>query len=153
MMRIGVTSDTHGLLRPEVIKHLAGTDQIIHAGDIGAPEVIEGLRRIAPTTAIRGNIDTGAWATDYPETKLVALGGRTLYVLHNLKKIEVDPTACEIDIIISGHSHRPKFETKNGVLYLNPGSAGPCRFKLPIALAILTLSGRTILPRIQEIAL
>ena len=152
MMRIGIISDTHGLLRTEAIKHLAGTDHIIHAGDIGAPEVIEGLRRIAPTTAIRGNIDTGEWARDYPDTKLVALGGRALYVLHNLNKIELDPAASGIDVIISGHSHHPKIETKNGILYVNPGSAGPRRFNLPIALAILMMSDRTILPRIQEIA-
>ena len=151
-MRIGIISDTHGLLRPEAIKQLAGADHIIHAGDIGAPEVIEGLRRIAPTTAIRGNIDTGAWAMDYPDTELVALGGRALYVLHNLKEIKLDPAASGINVIISGHSHRPKIETKNGVLYLNPGSAGPRRFKLPIALAILALSDRAILPRILEIA-
>ena len=151
MMRVGIISDTHGLLRPEAIRHLAGTDHIIHAGDIGAPEVIEGLRRIAPTTAIRGNIDAGEWAKNYPDTELVVLGGRTLYVLHNVEELKLDPAASRIDVIISGHSHRPKIETKNGVLYLNPGSAGPRRFKLPVALAILALSGRAILPRILEI--
>ena len=150
-MRIGIISDTHGLLRHEAIKHLAGADHIIHAGDIGAPEVIKGLRRIAPTTAIRGNIDTGEWARDYPDTELVAIGGRALYVLHNRKEIKLDPAASGIDVVISGHSHRPKIETKNGVLYLNPGSAGPRRFKLPIALAILALCDRAILPRILEI--
>ena len=152
MMRIGIISDTHGLLRPEATKHLAGTDHIIHAGDIGAPKVIEGLRRIAPTTAIKGNIDIGEWAMDYPDTELVALGGRTLYVLHNLKEIKLDPAASGIDVIISGHSHRPKIETKHGVLYLNPGSAGPRRFNLPIALPILGLSDRAIVPRMLEIA-
>jgi len=152
MMRIGIISDTHGLLRPYAIKHLAGTDHVSHAGDIGAPEVIGGLRRIAPTTAIRGNIDAGEWAKDYPDTERIALGGRVLYVVHNLKSMELDPTASGIDVIISGHSHRPKIETKNGVLYVNPGSAGPRRFKLPIALAFLMLSDRTILPRILEIA-
>jgi len=136
-MRIGIISDTHGLLRPEAIKHLAGMDHVIHAGDIGAPEVIEGLRKIAPTTVLRGNIDAGEWAKDYPDTELVVLGGRALYVLHNLKEIKLDPAASGFDVIISGHSHRPKIETKNGVLYLNPGSAGPRRFKLPVALAIL----------------
>ena len=151
-MRIGIISDTHGLLRPEAIRQLAGADHIIHAGDIGAPEVIEGLRKIAPTTAIRGNIDTGEWAKDYPDTELVALGGRVLYVLHNLKEINFDPTASGIDVVVSGHSHRPKVETQNGVLYVNPGSAGPRRFKLPITLAVLTLTDRTILPRILEIA-
>jgi putative phosphoesterase len=152
MMRIGIISDTHGLLRPEAIKYLAGTDHIIHAGDIGAPEVIDGLRRIARTTVIRGNIDAGEWAKDYPDTEFIALGGRVLYVLHNLKGIELDPAAAGIDVVVSGHSHRPNIVTKNGVLYVNPGSAGPRRFKLPIALAFLTISDRTVLPRILEIA-
>jgi uncharacterized protein len=151
-MRIGIISDTHGLLRPEAIRQLAGADHIIHAGDIGAPEVIEGLRRIAPTTAIRGNIDVGEWAKDYPDSELVVLGGRSLYVLHNLKEIKLDPAASGFDVIISGHSHRPKIETTNGVLYVNPGSAGPRRFKLPIAVAIVTLSDRAIRPQILEIA-
>jgi len=151
-MQVGIISDTHGLLRTQAIKQLAGTDHIIHAGDIGAPEVIEGLRRIAPTTAIRGNIDVAEWAKGYPYTKLVVLGGRAFYVLHNLKEIKLDPAASGFDVVISGHSHRPKIETKKGVLYLNPGSAGPRRFKLPIALAILGLSDRAILPRILEIA-
>nr|HEV8010570.1 metallophosphoesterase family protein [Bradyrhizobium sp.] len=151
-MRIGIISDTHGLLRPEAIKQLAGADHIIHAGDIGAPEVIEGLRRIAPTTAIRGNIDIGEWAKDYPDSELVVLGGRSLYVLHNLKEIKLDPAASGFDVIISGHSHRPKIETKNGVLYVNPGSAGPRRFKLPTAVAIIALSDGLIVPQILEIA-
>ena len=152
MMRIGIISDTHGLLRPEAVKRLAGADHIIHAGDIGAPEVVEGLRRIAPTTAVRGNIDAGEWAKDYPDTELVVLDGRTLYVLHNLNEIKLDPAASGFDVIISGHSHRPKIETKNGVLYLNPGSAGPRRFKLPIAVATLEFSDRALLPQILEIA-
>ena len=151
-MRIGIISDTHGLLRPEVIKQLAGADHIIHAGDIGAPEVSKGLRSIAPITAIRGNIDAGAWAQDYPDTELVLLGGRAFFVLHNLNELKLDPSVSGFDIVVSGHSHRPKIETKNGVLYINPGGAGPRRFKLPIAVAILTLSDRAILPRILEIA-
>ena len=149
-MRIGIISDTHGLLRPEAIEHLAGSDHIIHAGDIGAPEVIGGLREIAPTTAVRGNIDVG-WAKDYPDTQLVVLGGRAFYVLHNLNEINVDPEASGINIVVSGHSHRPRIETKAGVLYVNPGSAGPRRFKLPTALALLTISDRTIVPQILEI--
>lgn len=151
MMRIGIISDTHGLLRPEAIQRLAEAEHIIHAGDIGAPGVIEGLRRIAPTTAIRGNIDAGEWAKDYSDTEVVVLGGRALYVLHNLKDIKLDPAACSFDVVISGHSHRPKIETKNGVLYINPGSAGPRRFKLPIAVATLAFSDRVLLPRILEI--
>jgi uncharacterized protein len=151
-MRIGLISDTHGLLRPQAMKQLAGTDHIIHAGDIGGPEVVEALRRIAPTTAIRGNIDVAEWSKGYPDTELVVLDGRAFYVLHNLKEIRLDPAACGLDVVVSGHSHRPKIETKNGVLYVNPGSAGPRRFKLPIAVAILALSDRAILPRILEIA-
>ena len=151
-MRIGVISDTHGLLRPAAIKQLAGADHIIHAGDIGAPEVIEGLRRIAPTTAVKGNIDAGEWAKDYPDAELVVLGGRAFYVLHNLNELKLDPAASGFDVVVSGHSHPPKIETKNGVLYVNPGSAGPRRFKLPIAVAILMLSDRALLPRILEIA-
>jgi putative phosphoesterase len=151
MMRIGIISDTHGLLRPEAIRQLTGADHIIHPGDIGAPEVIEGLRRIAPTTVIRGNIDVGDWAQDYRDTELVVLGGRVFYVLHNLKEIKLDPAASGFDVVISGHSHRPKIATKNGVLYINPGSAGPRRFKLPVAVATLALSDRAILPQILEI--
>src|SRR5260370_35534512 len=109
-MRIGIISDTHGLLRPEAIKQLAGADHIIHAGDIGAPEVIEGLRKIAPTTAIRGNIDAGEGATAYPNTELVELGGRALYELHNLKEIKLDPAASGFDVVVYGHSHGPKIK-------------------------------------------
>ena len=152
MMWIGIISDTHSLLRPEAIKRLAGVDHIIHAGDIGAPEVIKGLQRIAPITAVRGNIDAGEWAKNYPDTELVVLGGRTLYVLHNLNEIKLDPAASGFDVVISGHSHRPKIEKKNGVLYVNPGSAGPRRFKLPIAVATLEFSDRALLPQILEIA-
>jgi putative phosphoesterase len=151
-MQVGIISDTHGLLRSQAIKQLAGTDHIIHAGDIGGPEVVEELRRIAPTTAIRGNIDVAEWAKGYPDSELVVLGGRAFYVLHNLKEIKLDPAASGFDVVISGHSHRPKIDTKKGVLYVNPGSAGPRRFKLPVAVATVTLSEREILPRILEIA-
>ena len=151
MIRIGIISDTHGLLRREAIEQLTGADHIIHAGDIGAPEVIKGLQRIAPTTAVRGNIDVGEWAKNYPDTKLVVLGSRALYVLHNLNEIKLDPAASGFDVVISGHSHRPKIETKNGVLCVNPGSAGPRRFKLPIAVATLEFSDLALLPQILEI--
>src|SRR5262249_14573220 len=151
-MRIGIISDTHGLLRPEAIKQLSGADHIIHAGDIGTPEVIDGLRRIAPTTAIKGNIDAGEWAKDYRDTELVVLGGRALYVLHKLNEIKLDPAASGVDVVISGHSHRPTIERKNGMLNVNPGSAGPRRFKLPIAVAIIELSDGLIVPQILEIA-
>lgn len=152
MFRIGIISDTHGLLRPEATERLANSDHIIHAGDIGSPDVIAGLQRIAPTTAIKGNIDTDAWAAGYPDTKLVRLGGRSIYVLHNLKELDLDPVASRIDIIISGHSHRPNIGNVDGVLYINPGSAGPRRFALPIALATLELSGNQSRPCIHEIA-
>ena len=150
-MRIGIISDTHGLLRPEAIEQLAGMDHIIHAGDIGGPEVIEGLRRVAPTTAIKVNVDAGGWARDYPDTQVIVLGGRAIFVLHNLKEMQVDPAASGFDVVVSGHSHRPKIETRNGVLYVNPGSAGPRRFKLPITVAILALTNSAILPRVLEI--
>src|SRR5829696_851137 len=119
-MRAGIISDTHGLLRPEVVHGLAGVDHIIHAGDIGSPELLSGLRLIAPTTAIRGNIDSGAWAAEFPATARVTLGGWTIYVLHNLKELAFDPAAAGIDVVVSGHSHQPKIATVGGVLYLNP---------------------------------
>jgi len=145
-MMIGIISDTHGLLRPEACARLAGVDHIIHAGDIGRPEVIAGLRELAPTTAIRGNIDTGRWAKGYPHTARLKLGGRSIHVLHDLKDLDVDPAAAGIDVVVSGHSHRPKIETVGGVLYLNPGSAGPRRFTLPIALATLELAPLELAP-------
>ena len=150
-MRIGIISDTHGLLRPEACERLAGVDHIIHAGDIGRPEVIAGLAEFAPTTAIRGNIDTGRWAKGFPHTARLTLGGRSIHVLHNLKDLDLDPAAAGIDVVVSGHSHRPKIETVGGVLYLNPGSAGPRRFTLPIALATLELAADALRPRLYRL--
>jgi uncharacterized protein len=150
-MMIGIISDTHGLLRPEACERLSGVDHIIHAGDIGRPEVISELRRLAPTTAIRGNVDTGAWADEYPHTARLTLGGRSFHVLHNLNELDLDPAAAGIEVVVSGHSHRPNIETVGGVLYLNPGSAGPRRFTLPIALATLELTGDTLRPRIHHV--
>lgn len=151
-MRIGVISDTHGLLRPEAVERLAGVQHIIHAGDIGRPEVISELGKIAPVTAVRGNIDRDEWAAGYPQTEFVKLAGRLIYVLHNLAELDLDPTAAGIDVVVSGHSHRPKIETVDGVIYLNPGSAGPRRFSLPIALATLDLSGDAIRPSILSLS-
>jgi len=151
-VRIGIISDTHGLLRPEAVERLAGVHHIIHAGDIGRPEIISALRRIAPTTAVRGNVDRGAWAARYPLTARVTLGGRSFHVLHNLAELDLDPAAAGIDAIVSGHSHRPKVETVDGVIYLNPGSAGPRRFSLPIALATVELAGDAIRPSILDIS-
>ena len=151
-MRIGVISDTHGLLRPEAIERLAGVDHIFHAGDIGRPEVISDLRRIAPVTAVRGNVDRDEWAAGYAQTELVKLGGHFFYVLHNVAELDLDPVAAGIDVVVSGHSHQPKIETVDGVLYLNPGSAGPRRFSLPIALATLDVSGKEIRPCLVTLA-
>lgn len=150
-MLIGIISDTHGLLRPEACERLARVDHIIHAGDIGGPEVISGLRELAPTTAIRGNIDTGKWADDHPHTARLTLGGRSIHVLHNLNELDLNAAAAGIDVVVSGHSHQPKIETVGGVLYLNPGSAGPRRFTLPIALATLELAGDELRPRIHHL--
>ena len=150
MFRIGVISDTHGLLRPEAERRLAGVDHIVHAGDIGRPEIIDTLRRIAPVTAIRGNVDSGEWAREYPDTTLLRLAGKSIYVLHDLKTLQADPGA-DIDVIVSGHSHVPKIETVGGVVYVNPGSAGPRRFKLPITLATLEVTSDGIRPEIHDL--
>lgn len=139
MFTIGIISDTHGLLRPEAEDRLAGVDHIIHAGDIGRPEIIASLRKIAPVTAIRGNVDDGEWARAFADTKVARLAGKTIYVLHDLKTLHADALSG-VDMVVSGHSHVPKIETVNGVLYLNPGSAGPRRFKLPITLATLAVT-------------
>lgn len=148
--RIGIISDTHGLLRPEAERGLTGVDHIIHAGDIGRPEIVGALRRIAPVTAIRGNVDSGEWARNYPDTNLVRLAGKSIYVLHDLKTLKPNPGAG-IDVIVSGHSHVPKIDTVGGVLYLNPGSAGPRRFKLPITFAMLELTPDGMRPEIHDL--
>lgn len=130
---IGVISDTHGLLRAEALAVLRGCDAIVHAGDIGKPEVLEQLAALAPLTAIRGNVDK--WATDLPDTAELTIAGKRFYVIHNVKELELDPRSAGFAAVISGHSHVPKSEMRDGVLYLNPGSAGPKRFKLPVAAA------------------
>lgn len=150
-MRIGIISDTHGLLRPEALERLAGARHIIHAGDIGGPDIVPRLRDIAPTTAIRGNIDTEAWAAAYPAETVVTLAGRRLLVLHDIQDLTGEPAAAGLDAVVCGHSHRARIETRNGVLYLNPGSAGPRRFRLPITVATLDLDGEAMEPRIHEL--
>jgi len=137
---IGVISDTHGLLRPEAVELLRGSEHIIHAGDIGAPEIVGELEKIAPVSAIRGNVDTQAWARRFAETEVVELSGVFLYVIHDVNAIDLNPKAAGFAAVISGHSHKPKQEAKDGVLYFNPGSAGPRRFKLPISVGRLTIS-------------
>jgi uncharacterized protein len=134
---IGVISDTHGLLRPQAAAALAGVELIIHAGDVGKPEILTELARLAPVAAVRGNTDRGAWAGNLPLTRVVEIGGVHLYVLHELFCLDLDPAAAGLAAVIFGHSHAPHLEQKNGVLFLNPGSAGPRRFTLPVSLARL----------------
>ena len=144
-------SDTHGLLRPEAVAALKGSDFIVHAGDIGSPEVLAGLSRLAPVTAIRGNVDRAAWARKLAETEVVELAGISIYVLHDLTQLDLKPEAAGFKVVISGHSHVPKQETRNGVLYLNPGSAGPRRFKLPVTIAMVKVVGGSVDARIVEL--
>jgi uncharacterized protein len=134
---IGVISDTHGLLRPEALEALRGSDHIIHAGDVGSPEILEKLAAIAPVTAVRGNVDKSAWSRKLPETAVLELGGVSIYVLHDLAQLDLKPRAAGFTAVISGHTHVPKQETRDGVLYFNPGSAGPRRFKLPVSVGRL----------------
>ncbi len=136
-MRVGLISDTHGLLRPEAVKALAGVELIIHAGDVGSPEILAALGDLAPLVAVRGNIDTGAWAKTLPPTAVAEVGKALIYVLHDVNDLDLDPAAAGFSVVVSGHSHVPKNENRKGVLYVNPGSAGPRRFKLPVTVAIL----------------
>jgi len=148
---LGVISDTHGLLRPEAVNVLRGSDRILHAGDIGAPEIIEALAQIAPVTAIRGNVDTGSWARALPETEVVEAGNVTIYMLHDLGQLGLKPEAAGFRVVIYGHSHHPNIEEKNGVLYFNPGSAGPRRFNLPVSVGKLTIETGTVRAELVEL--
>jgi putative phosphoesterase len=150
-MIVGVISDTHGLLRAEAIEALGGVDHILHAGDIGAPELLAALARIAPVTAIRGNVDIEPWARGLPETEVVELGGATIYVLHDLGRIDLQPEATGIQAVVYGHSHQPKMEERNGVLYFNPGSAGPRRLKLPVSVGRLRVERGKIKGELREL--
>jgi uncharacterized protein len=141
---VGVISDTHGLLRPEALAALKGSRYILHAGDIGDPGVLEGLARIAPVTAVRGNNDTGSWARRLSLTEDLTVAGKRIHLLHDLSELDVDPAAAGYHVVVTGHSHRPGEEIRDGVLYLNPGSAGPRRFKLPVTVARLTLPARSL---------
>lgn len=150
-MIIGVISDTHGLLRPEALEALKGSDQIIHAGDVGDPAILDRLAKIAPVTAVRGNVDHGAWAKKLPETNVLEVGGVSIYVLHNLDTLDLKPEAAGFAAVVYGHTHDPKQETRNGVLYFNPGSAGPRRFTLPVCVGRLEVEGSTIHARILKL--
>ena len=136
---IGLISDTHGLLRPEALRALEGSQLIIHAGDVGDSRIVEALGELAPTVAVRGNVDTEAWAKSLPETAVVQAGSVNIYVLHDVKTLDLDPNPAGFHIVVSGHSHKPGRSEQNGVVYINPGSAGPRRFNLPITIARLDL--------------
>jgi putative phosphoesterase len=146
-LRVGVLSDTHGLLRPEARAFLLGCDHIIHGGDVGTAQVLEDIAAIAPLTAVRGNNDTGPWARKLRETELIRLGGVFAYVIHDLAQLDVDPQAARVSVIVSGHSHVPKIEQRAGILFVNPGSCGPRRFRLPISVAELTIGGTQVRAR------
>jgi putative phosphoesterase len=137
---IGLISDTHGLLRPEALTALEGSDLIIHAGDVGKPGIIEQLRAVAPVAAVRGNVDRGPWASQLPMTAVAEVRSVLIYVLHDIQQLDLDPAAAEFNIVVSGHSHKPSHTERSGVIYLNPGSAGPRRFELPITAARVDLS-------------
>ena len=149
-VRIGLISDTHGLLRPEAAAFLRGSDLIVHAGDICDPGVLDALRAIAPTTAVRGNNDRGAWAESIRASELVEVGGIVLYAIHDIAEIDIDPGAAGVRVVVFGHSHQPSAEERGGVLYVNPGSAGPRRFRLPISIAELNVDGLGVTARFVE---
>ncbi len=141
LKRIGLISDTHGLLREEAVEALRGSELIIHAGDVGKAEILEALKKIAPVVAVRGNVDTEPWAQALPETAVTEAGAATIYVLHDVKALDLNPAASGFQIVVSGHSHKPGKSERDGVLYINPGSAGPPRFQLPVTVARLRLGG------------
>jgi putative phosphoesterase len=150
-MRIGVISDTHGLLRPEALKALQGAEHILHAGDVGDPAILDALRAVAPVTAIRGNIDEGGPCGSLPPTELVERSGRSIYMLHDVKQLDLNPEAAGISAVVFGHSHKPLVEWRRGVLFLNPGSAGPRRFQLPVSLAWLHIETNKLDARIVQL--
>jgi uncharacterized protein len=145
---IGILSDTHGLLRPEAVKALRGVDHILHAGDVGDPSILDSLSAIAPVSAIRGNIDVHGPCSHLPATEVIDLHGHTFYMLHDGQALDLDPVTAGFAAVVSGHSHRPLIEYRNGVLYLNPGSAGPRRFSLPVSLALLTIRVDSLEPKL-----
>ena len=148
MVRVGLIADTHGLLRPEARTYLLGSDFIVHGGDICDPRILEELSALAPLTAVRGNNDRGAWADHLHETQMLQIGEVCIYAIHDLAQLDIEPAAAGVRVVVSGHSHKPLVEERNGVLYVNPGSAGPRRFKLPIAAGELLIDGMSVAARI-----
>jgi putative phosphoesterase len=151
MARLGIISDTHGLLRPEAAAFLQGCDRILHGGDIGSTEVLTRLSTLAPVTAVRGNNDQGAWAEVIPETELFEFSGIYIYTIHDLSLLDIDPSTAGIQVVVSGHSHKPLIEQRDGIVFVNPGSAGPRRFKLPISVAELLVEGGAVSARVVEL--
>ena len=150
-MKIGLVSDTHGLFRPQLAQTLAGVEHILHLGDVGNPAVLDALRKIAPVTAVRGNIDRSGPCAELPETEVVLFEGRYLYLLHDLSTLHLDPAAAKFAAVLSGHSHVPNYYRRKGVLYFNPGSCGPRRFELPVSVGLLDLAADELKPRILHL--
>ena len=151
-LRVGLISDTHGLLRPEARAFLMGCDYIVHGGDVGGADILDDLAAIAPLIAVRGNNDTEPWAARLPPTELVRVGSVFFYVIHNLEELDIDPTAAGVQVIVSGHSHKPTIEERDQVLFVNPGSSGPRRFKLPISVGEIMVSGSAVKARIVDLS-
>jgi len=151
-LRVGLISDTHGLLRPEARAFLMGCDYIVHGGDVGGADVLDDLAAIAPLIAVRGNNDTEPWAARLPPTELIRVGNVFVYVIHNLEELDIDPAAAGVRVIVSGHSHKPMIEERDQVLYVNPGSSGPRRFKLPISVGEIVVSGSAVKARIVDLS-
>ena len=150
-LQVGLISDTHGLLRPEATAALRGSKFIVHAGDIGDSSILDRLSKIAPTTAVRGNNDKGEWASRIPETEVLQVGAVLIYIVHDLAELDIDPAAGGFHVVVSRHSHQPAFNWRDDVLFINPGSAGPRRFKLPVSVATLTIAHEAITPRLVEL--
>jgi uncharacterized protein len=148
---VGVISDTHGLLRPEALRELAGSDRVIHAGDVGDEDILHALRAIAPLTAVRGNVDTEAWALKLPHGDMLEVGGVRIYVVHDLSTLDIVPASAGVSVVVCGHSHHPDIFTRNGVTFLNPGSAGPRRFRLPITVARIEIENGQARVKIVEV--
>ena len=148
---VGVISDTHGLLRREAVEALAGVDHILHAGDVGDPDILDRLRGVAPVTAIRGNVDVSGICAELPPTEAVELGGRLFYMVHSVHDLDINPSVAGVSVVVSGHSHRPEISEHDGVMYLNPGSAGPRRFSLPVSLAKVIIDRAQVRAQIVEL--